>query len=224
MANRRDGRRRPSPARKAADAIPLDGLLEELGYTTVPARAEARAALEAARLTNARKSGIHPGKRAAVERVLADRFVRVCRSTGCAEAASGDDRRHISVTQAGCEMCGGSATRRALSRMVDAMTSAGLARLLVVGGAPGSHEVLRSALRNGPIKLDIVDGDRAPDSNRIRDLSRNADITVIWGSTILPHKVSRHAEGADAITISRRGIEALADGVRAHAERRISGR
>lgn len=224
MANRRNSAQTLSSARGAPDAIPLDALLEELGFTTAPARSEARRALEEARLTNARKSAIHPGKRARVQRVLTDTFVRVCRTAGCAEAASGDERRHVSVTQAGCEMCGGSATRRAIARMVAAMTAAGLTRLLVVGGAPGSHEMLRSSLRDSAVKLDIVEGDRAPDPNRIRGLSRNADITVIWGSTILPHKVSRHADGADAITISRRGIEALADGVRAHAERRLSGR
>ncbi|HXH82430.1 MAG TPA: hypothetical protein VNN07_05820 [Candidatus Tectomicrobia bacterium] len=224
MANRSNGARTPSAARGAPDAVPLDGLLEELGFTTVSARSEARRALEDAGLTNARKSKIHPRKRAEVERVLAERFVRVCRTAGCAEAASGDERRHVSVTQAGCEMCGGSATRRAIARMVAAMTAAGLTRLLVVGGAPGPHEVLRSSLRDSAVKLDIVEGDRAPDPNRIRGLSRNADITVIWGSTILPHKVSRHADGADAITVSRRGVEALADGVRAHAERRMSGR
>lgn len=224
MAKRRsDARSRPS-VRAAPDAVPLDRLLDELGFTTAASRSRARSALEAAALTNPRKTNVHPRKREAIQRILAGKFVRVCSASGCGEAARGDGRERVDVTQAGCEICGGSATRRALARMVAAMTAAGLERLVVVGGAPGSHEALRSALRGTAVRLDVVEGERAPDPSRIRELSRNADITVIWGSTILPHKVSEHADGANVITISRRGIEALADGVRTHAERRMPGR
>jgi hypothetical protein len=96
----------------------------------------------------------------------------------------------------------------------------GFQRLLVVGGGPGSHEELKAALCATGVRLDLIDGSRAPDAARTRNLARNADIIVIWAGTILPHSVSAQLANANnaprTITVARRGVQALVQGIMEH--------
>ncbi len=205
------------------DAVPIDQVLSQLGYSTPAARHRARRALEHAGLTNAGKSSIHPRKRPAIRALLRSRFFLACGSQECAADASRLTRDLIRVAPADCETCAGSPNARASSTLRSTFEALGLTRLLVVGGGPGTHEELR-AMAGHQIRVDVIDGSRRADSRRARALADNADVIAIWGSTILPHAVSKFVTTAayapKSVTIARRGLPALVAGVAEHCRRR----
>lgn len=218
----------PTPANAAANhPLPIADLLRELGYATPAAQRQARAALEAAGLTNARKQAIAASKRGRVERALAAALVRVC-GDACAALARGDrnERRTPVVTgRAGCEICSGSNNRRAALQCVRALRKNGVRSVLVIGGsAPLQHELgelfaqveaQSPGSASSRISVEFVDGTKASHTQKeaIAEMNR-AQLMVIWANTPLRHAVSRHyTEDTPAhlrtITVARRGIEAL---------------
>jgi hypothetical protein len=218
----------PTPAQTTSnDPLPIADLLRDLGYATAAAQRQARAALEAAGLTNARKQGIAASKRGRVERALAAALVRVC-GDACAALVRGDrnERRTPVVTgRAGCEICGGSNNRRAALQCVRALRKNGVRTLLVVGGsAPLQHQLadlLTQAEAQPPgraaarITVEFVDGTKGSHTQKdaIAHMNR-AQLMVIWANTPLRHAVSRHyteetPSHLRTITVARRGIEAL---------------
>ena len=122
-----------------------------------------------------------------------------------------------------CERCGGSNNRLAMERAIAAFRARGYRRLVVVGGAPGVHQALLS-LWPADLELRIVDGD---DRNHTRTDARAqlrwADVVVVWGGTVLAHKVSLLYTGSQGddrgkvISLNRRGVAALAERLAAHA-------
>jgi hypothetical protein len=205
------------------DAIPIDQLLRSLGYSTPAAAAQARTALEEAGLTTARKKNIDPRKMERVEAKLTSSFARYCGSRDCAAMVEIDDRELVFVARVDCEACGRRAAHRQARKLADVFRVLGFERLLVVGGGPKQHEQLRNLI-SGLLRVDIIDGEQRPDSSRARTLAQNADVIIVWGSTILPHKVSEAVKrpewGHKTVEIRRRGVSALLQGAYEHCRRR----
>lgn len=207
----------------AAEGVRIAELLARLGFVREVDAALARAELEAAGLTNPRKTRISPEKVPRVEALLARTFARLCQE--CTASAPDDGRRVVTVRASGCERCGGSVVRRSALRL------GGTGRKLhvvVVGGSAGTRaETLRQL---GPLaELRQIDGAARRTKDRAASDHAWADVVVIWASTELAHKVSTlYTEIADPggkrITVARRGVAALIDGINAWVERRGGGR
>ncbi len=118
-------------------AVSKAELFERLGYRAPYDLLEA--ALEEAGLSRPDKANIAERKLEDVRDVLAERFIIVCSRGDCQHASGGVAGGRTSVraaVQEECAVCGGSATARAVERLVSAMAQAGLSRLCVVGGSP----------------------------------------------------------------------------------------
>ncbi len=187
-------------------------LFHELGFGGDPAPYER--ALAADGLSRPEKPRIHASKRGAVEESLSRRFRRVCGRGDCQRAAAKrPDGREIVLasTQEACEVCGGSANRAAVDRLVEALGAAGWSKLCVVGGSPGTRTELGS-LVGGRLDLRLIEGTgvKRTSANAAADLAW-ADLVVIWGGTELDHKVSNLYKGPRVILVHKRGIAHLAD-------------
>lgn len=204
-------------------AVDLDRevLLDELGYRAPGAQAAAVEVLAGAGLTNPRKTKIAAAKRDRCRAVLAAALVRLCER--CLPGPDGDERRRVPVAEpTECELCEGSNNKLAVDRAISAFRRRGLRRLVVVGGSPSVHQELR-ALWPGDLELRIVDGrDRRQDRALARANVEWADVVIVWGSTVLDHRVSTLYTGQEGdgrrkvIAVGRRGVEALAEGVVRH--------
>ena len=188
-------------------------VLARLGYSGA-ARERARAALEAAGLTNPRKSRISEAKLDRVRFALAERFALVCDDPACrAELASERPRAElVPVRQrTHCDSCAGSDNARASRGFVATCRASGVRRLVVVGGSPGLREELASLL--GPrLELRLVDGTIARPLNRARADIAWADLIVVCGRSELTHQVSRqYTESArrNVLLAPRRGVAAM---------------
>ena len=166
-------------------------------------------------LTRRGKSRIAVAKIESVDNVLGAAFRRHCKKPACRPAGR-DGRRDVLVSAEYCEVCGGSDNRRAVDAMLTAMHRAGLTRLLVVGGAPGTRQDLRGCCRNR-CELDFVTEETNPRSKVIRSLLRWSDVTVIWASTEISHKATAPLRRSRKIVrVPRRGVAALAQAVQNH--------
>jgi hypothetical protein len=202
------------------DDVEREALLAELGYSHPEAQREALAVLEAARLTNARKSRIALAKRERCQAALAAALVRRCDRCGRRDGPA-DGRRPVPVGRADeCDVCGGSPNRLAVRDAATAFRARGLARLAVVGGSPAAREELRE-LWPADLELKLVDGTGRHDRKAASAVLRWADVVLVWGSTPLDHRVSTlytaaPAGGAGVVGVTRRGVEALAEALRRH--------
>jgi hypothetical protein len=196
-----------------ADA-PKQDLLRELGFGGDVAAYEL--ALSDAGLSRPSKPRIHLSKRDDVERVLLAGFRRVCGRGDCQRAASEhpDGRTVVPASaQEYCEICGGSANRAAVDRMIAACRRTGWARLCIVGGSANTRRELKSLIA-GRLDLRLVEG--AGVRRTLRDAAADlhwTDLAVVWGATELDHKVSTLYRGEKVLTVHRRGIAHLADEV-----------
>jgi hypothetical protein len=82
------------------------------------------------------------------------------------------------------------ANARAAASMLAALRAQGHRRLLVVGGAPATVGELR-ALVGDAIDLRTVDGTAHRHAGQAAQDLRWCDVAIIWGGTILAHRVSR---------------------------------
>ena len=105
-------------------------------------------------LTRLGKSRIAVAKIESVDNALGAAFRRRCKKPGC-RSVGRDGRRDVLVSAEYCEVCGGSDNRRAVDEMLTAMQRAGLMRLLVVGGSPGTRQDLKR-LCHHRCELDFV--------------------------------------------------------------------
>ncbi|MCS6914925.1 MAG: hypothetical protein RMK29_11305 [Myxococcales bacterium] len=215
-----------APVSRPSPDLRLHELLDELGFSGAN-EARARQELEQAGLTRPGKQRIAAHKRERVQRLLQERFLLVCSRSSCQQEArtlldAGDGRQLLCAERPGdCALCSGSGNRQAVDRMCALLGQHGLQRLVVLGGSPNAREALR-ALVGDRIELRLIDGTERRTQAEARADLRWADLVVIWGGTELDHKVSSlYSHGAErpVLTIARRGIAALADGLREHLER-----
>ena len=181
-----------------------------------------RAVLEqAGGLTNPRKARISADKVAAAKAAIDASFARLCGR--CADLRARDSRVLVTVDATLCASCGGSANRRALDELVAVCRSAGLGRIVVVGGSPDVRREL--ATLDGALELRVVDGTaRRTKAQALRDVDW-ADVIAIAGGSELAHKVSllytrEPRSRGKLVTASRRGVEAIAAAITEHLRRR----
>lgn len=192
-------------------------LLRRLGYAGP--FDELELALQEAGLTHDRKRRINLDKEEAVRQVLARRFLKVCARGDCQAGAAallaGDPQRRkaLPVSQSLCQVCGGSGVRAALEAMVEACRQAGWSRICVVGGSPTTHKRLLQDV-GARLELRLVDGMKARTQQQARQDAGWAHLTVIWGATMLQHKVSDMYKGRGCLQVNGRGLEELAEVVR----------
>ncbi len=206
------------------DVIAIATLLSELGFSSPASQRAARRHLEAAGLTNPSKKNIQRSKRDAAEEIIRTHIARSCGAAPCDRVLATSRRAVIAVDSPFCEVCKGSEGERAILEMADALVAAGRPRLLILGGSPGSRTQIRDSLRGRPVEIEFVEGDRPTGEKRARELSAGADVIVIWGGTILDHKVSQpfadlNEYSGKRITIAQRGAASLARGVLEHLRR-----
>jgi hypothetical protein len=196
----------------AAD-IAIAELLENEGFTG-PAAIRARAVLEEAGLTHARKMRIAHSKLEQVRNLLRARLARLCGNPACADAAQG--REIVQVPASDCEACEGSRNRSAGRMAARALREQGVSRLLVLGGSPATQETLRSVLGKG-FDVRCIDGTNGTRTHaRVAADLGWAQVMVVWGSTYLPHKVSKQftehvPPGLRVVQVGRRGVEAVCE-------------
>ena len=163
-------------------------------------------------LTRRGKKGIAASKVEDVKRALAEDFARHCRKSACLPAA-GNRRIPVLVSALHCESCGGSDNRRAVEEMVAAMSGAGMTKLLVAGGSPGTRGDLERRC-GGRIGLRFVTEDTSPGRKTVRGLLEWSDIAAIWTSSEISHKATACLRGRKVLRVPRRGVAALAAVVR----------
>jgi hypothetical protein len=189
-------------------------LLRQLGFAGDMAPYDA--ALREADLSRAEKTRISEAKRERVREVLEARFLRMCARGDCqaAAAALGDPRQRVAASeQSFCEICGGSADRKALAAMAGACAARGVQRLCIVGGSPAVRERLQRALNGTDLELRLIDGTASHSLKTAEANTAWAQLVLIWGSTELDHKVSLLYRGPKVVQIARRGVQELARAV-----------
>jgi len=190
--------------------LPIDALLDDLGYGTPELRAAARTVLEADGLTRPGKQRIAAAKREPARAALAAAVVAAC--ADCAPAAAEDAARRVVVVEPErCAICGGSSNERAIGALEAACADAGVRRVVVVGGSPGTRADLRGRVRG--LDLRLVDGVARRTLRQARDDLAWADLVVIWGATEIDHKTSALYTGANVVTCQRRGVTSLVETV-----------
>jgi hypothetical protein len=194
--------------------VDIQRLLSDEGYHG-EAAFRARTTLEAEGLTRPGKRRLHVSKLEVARDTLRARLLRVCHRTACRDVR--DPRGHVSVSTEYCQVCGGSANRRAGELASQALLDAGFRRVLVLGGLTTTRAALGEALAGSEVDVRCVDGTQGvrPLPTVEADLAW-ADVMVIWATTPLPHKVSARyttrARGqVPCVTVPRRGVEALCD-------------
>ncbi|MEZ5101773.1 MAG: hypothetical protein R3C15_18640 [Thermoleophilia bacterium] len=199
------------------DSIPIEELLGRLGLRGADL-ARGRATLEAAGLTNPRKSRISVAKLERAGAAIDAAWARLC--ARCAETHDGD-RPVLAVDPALCAACHGSGTRRALDELARRLPAAGVRRVVVVGGSPSFRQELERL--GSAVELRLVDGTaRRTGAEAGRDVDW-ADLVVVLGGTELAHKVSLlytrdPSSRAKRVVTARRGVEAVAAEILRHLE------
>ena len=163
-------------------------------------------------LTGAGKTRVAVSKLDDIAKALATEFIRVCHKPVCAGQATRDDRAAVDVSPQYCDVCGGEENRRAVNGTLDVMRRTGRRKLLVAGGSPGTREEL-IRLCGADCELRFISENDRPTRALADSHSAWADVIVIWASTEIGHKWTATLKGRDVITVARRGIAALADGV-----------
>ena len=200
-----------------SDALALTKLLKEAGFDTDEAQARAIGVLVDHKLTRPGKENIAAEKRPAVLELLASTLYRTCGHPDCRPEGG---REPVRVQLAACEACGGSANRRAAWATAALLRDRGVRRVLVVGGTPTLHGELGALFAGQGLTFTFVDG--ADGTYTAKDAANHlrwAQVAVVWGSTPLPHKVSKlYTDDPPAnvrvIQVSRRGIEAVCQELR----------
>ena len=206
-----------------APPVPITEFLRSEGFADAASQRRAREILEAAGLTNPRKSAMDAAKLPRARALLEARVIRVC-SKDCRSLATPGREPLLVESATRCQVCLGSNNRRAALLLAADLRRAGGSKLLVVGGTPVNHHDLQQLLALGGVEARCIDGaSSTPAQKEAWADSRWADLTVIWATTPLPHKVSllytNDPQGRTPVTVARRGIEALCSELRTSLRR-----
>jgi hypothetical protein len=203
----------------------ISDLLRGEGFVGAASVATARGVLERAGLTRPGKVRMADEKLDRARDALSRELVRHCADPACIGAVAGDGRQPVETDRAHCSICSGSNNTRALRSMAASCATAGVHRVLVVGGRPPMWTEMERTLAASTIQLRFVDGtSKLPSgADALRDCAW-ADLLVVWAPTPLPHKVSglyrpEVCAVPRRVVVHRRGIEALALEVVDHLSR-----
>lgn len=205
------------------DILNRSALLTDLGYSHPEAQAEAVEILIIAKLTARHKIGILAAKRERCLRALLDHLCRRCKRC---KATPSDGRRIVPVgRETECDICHGSPNALAVSQAAEACHRSGIFRIVIVGGSPSLHQEM-SRLCPPSIHLRFVVGDDVHRKQEARSNQRWAELIVIIGGSILKHSVSTlytlnvPTGTGYVLQVRRGGVEAVANEIREHAQRR----
>ncbi len=202
--------------------ISIARMFKDFGIATPGAQRAARESLASAGIISRRpnRTNIAAEKVGRSRDVLEAAFLWHCGNGDCRRQAEAS--LSLLVDQAHCSICGGSKDRSSLTAMASALAVHHVSKVLVVGGTEAKTREIREKSPPG-IEWRFVDGTKSKDDRYYRPARLWADIIVIWGSTVLDHRVSDHFEAKGdhrVITVTRRSIGALADAVVEHLNRR----
>ena len=190
--------------------------LRELGVTGATEQRVARDVLEARQFTRPGRRNMARYKEGAAREAIIARLALHCGNESCriAMAARAGDRSLLLVERSSCEICQGSVNRSSLEQAGQAMATAGMSRIMVVGGMLPLHTEIPAA-SPPTLQWRFVDGTRRVDGKMAASHIAWADVVVVWAAaTPLAHTVShQYSAHPKAIVVSRRGIAALADAV-----------
>jgi hypothetical protein len=99
----------------------------------------------------------------------------------------------------------GSDVRQAAWTLSEVFTDLNIERLLIVGGSPNYHIQLQE-LFGGALQLRLIDGQSRRNLKQARADVQWADLAVVWGGTILAHRLSDLYTGDSVLLIPHRGI------------------
>jgi hypothetical protein len=99
----------------------------------------------------------------------------------------------------------GSDVRQAAWALSAALRDLSIDRLLIVGGSPSYHIQLQE-LFGGALDLRLIDGTARRNLRQARADVQWADLAVVWGGTILDHRLSELYTGEAVVLIPHRGI------------------
>ena len=95
--------------------------------------------------------------------------------------------------------------RQAAWALAAALRDLDIERLLIVGGSPSYHSQLQS-LFGETLQLRLIDGQARRNLKQARADVQWADLAVVWGGTILAHRVSELYTGESIVQIPHRGL------------------
>ena len=203
---------------------PISTILRKFGISGAAEQSHARAALEAAGITRPGRQNMAHEKEARARSAIAAALAFHCANEACRIGLSPTlgGRMPILVERFACEVCEGSVNRASLERMAQAMTAAGMSRIVVVGGHLPRHTTLRD-LSPARMSWRFVDGTRRIVSKGSANDLAWADVVAVWAAaTPLAHTVSdQYSSHAKTIIVPQSGIAALADQITRYASRRL---
>jgi hypothetical protein len=149
---------------------------------------------------------------------LDDRISWLC--AGCAPTQPRAQRTIVAVPPVECDVCGGSTVQAAAARFAEACRAARIQRVLLVGGSPAYHDMLRKLEPTLGVRLTIIRGDaHSRDKARAQQDLAGADVVFIWASTVLDHRVSELYTGPKVRTLPVRGLARMLDEAAARLRR-----
>jgi hypothetical protein len=133
---------------------------------------------------------------------------------GCPACPDPAGRALMRVVRSRCDLCEGSDMRRRAAELTDALLVAGHNRLVFVGGSPAYYTQLDKLLIDRRIRVTKVPNGRNIRKEDAKSQLQNSDLIVIWGSTIIDHRVTelytkQPADKARVITIAHRGMTGM---------------
>jgi hypothetical protein len=203
--------------------VAIEEWLRGLGFALPGSLARARAVLEEAGFTRAGKTRISNEKLDGAEAALKARLFLHCTQAACTQRAKFSGREAVPCEPSTtCEVCGGSANKRAEDDLVAAFARAGASKLVVVGGSPAVREELERGIGQR-LELRMIDGTERRTVDRAKADLEWADLVLLWGGTELHHKVSmQYTNVTDPklrrkmVHIPKRGVAALLQGAIEH--------
>ncbi|MCB9537738.1 MAG: hypothetical protein H6704_15915 [Myxococcales bacterium] len=206
--------------RASQDGANLAGLLEAHGLRDLDDQVRAlRALLDARESAGAFVRALRNVDAGAIDRLVGDRLTRVCAHPICKQVAALGGRLAVRVDdEARCGVCRGSADRRWFARMVQECSRGGVRRLLVIGGSPATHQLLRELSQGQPVDLRLVAADEPTSVARAQGRVEGCDVLVVWSAWVVdPDVTAPYTQAADAQTRPVVSVLGRADGVGALA-------
>lgn len=188
-------------------------MLGRMGVREATEQRKAVASLQETGVISARpnRRGIASSKEVLVKETLQGVFLWRCRRGDCQREVS-DSRRPVLLVEAeACGALGHSPRSALLNRLGEVLHARGVGNVLLVGGTEAYWREIQSG---SPATLNwrFIDGKTVKDDRYYRSHKEWADLTVIWASTPLNHKVSQKFPTTGrrgAITAPGRGVEAM---------------
>ncbi len=189
--------------RASQDGANLAGLLEAHGLRDLDDQVRAlRALLDARESAGAFVRALRNVDAGAIDRLIGDRLTRVCAHPICNQVAALAGRLAVRVDdEPRCAVCRGSVDRRWFARMVQECGRGGVRRLLVIGGTPATHQLLRDLSQGQPVDLRLVAADEPVSAPRAQSRVEGCDVLVVWSAWVVdPEVTAPYVEAADAQT------------------------